>query len=491
MLLTALVCPAFACGTSPQGTPVELSFGDQQTVAAGGAEPDSSSAGGSSAGGSSAGGSTAGGSSAGGSAGNSAGGSSVVPIQHDPPTVSRFTPSTGPWGTSVTITGTDLGSAARAGSQLTLGADLVLSPDDTEIQAWAETQIVFRVPFPHEGVVEVETPEGTIEAGTFTPSYEVAGAVDVDASTDTLASVSLEPGGIAVALNTNPITIVKFDGSDWTSTELPEADLRLETLRLYSADAETLAAFALSSDSPPEIVTLEANGDGWVDAPTGVVTSEDYLIAGGPDGAAVWFLDSSGWTRARPVEGVWQVDQGPITDPYATSMLNTAGATSDGSLWVVRSRDTGSLLNDKGAPFMRHLGADDGAFGSEFQMGDDLDDYLTSISVTDHGRGLLIEYCGSDESAVGGATDYECRIAGVLADGTAFRSIGAETAHARHAFSANARGLVRCLGDMGHEVLGEIWLWPCLDVAAFELDPNGAAVPAFRHDGQLKVLRRR
>lgn len=415
----------------------------------------------------------------------------MVPIEHDPPTVSRFTPGSGPWGTSVTITGTDLGSATREGSQLSLGDDLLLSPGDTEIQSWTETQIAFRVPFPHEGAVTVETAEGSVEAGTFTPHYEVAGAYDVSASTDVLASVSLASGGIALALSTSPLSILSFDGSALSTVELPDAKLRLETLRLYATDEETLAAFALSSGSPPEVIALEADANGWSATTTGVLLSEDYLVAGGPNGAAIWFLDSDGWTRARPVSGTWQIDKGPIADPYATSMLNTAGTTSDGALWVARARDTGSLLNDKGAPFMSHLGPNEMTFGSEFQMGDDLDDYLTSITVADHGRGLLVEYCGSDESAIGGPTDYECRTAGVLEDGSAFRSIGAETVQARHAFSSDSRDLVRCLGDAGHEVGGEIWLWPCLDVAAFELDPGGAAVPVFRHDGQLKIVRRR
>lgn len=479
-----------AC-SSPQGTPVELSFGDDMVIAAGGA--DTGGSGGSAATGGStsaaAGGntSTSNNSSAGGTSAGVGGDPGVV---FGPPVVERFTPSTGPWGTSVTIDGSDLGDASRSAS-LRVGDSLTLAPDSGEVARWTETQVVFRVPFPHEGLVTLETDEGSVDAGSFTPSHEIAGALDVASDTDVLTGVSLENGSVALALGGEPLRVAVFDGDTWVDTELPAASVRTETLRLHADSAGELRAFALDTTSPAELIAFEVTDDEWQAVPTGVLVSERTLVAGGPDGASVWFSSSDGWQRARPLDDVWQLDKGPITDPYASSMLPTAGATSDGALWVARARDTGSTFNDKGAPFMRQLAPDAAAFGSEFQMGNDLDDYLTSISIVDRGRALVVEYCGSDENLLGGPDEYECLTAGVTEDATAFRSIGTESSTVRHAFTSTTRHSLTCHSSQGSQIDGETWAWPCLDVEALEIDPAGASVPVFRHDGQLLVLRRR
>lgn len=471
-------CLAAGACTSSQGTPVELRFGDDGATSG----ADAGGSGGSMAATTNTPSTAAGGTSAG------AGGDPAVVL--GPPMVERFTPSTGPWGTAVTIEGRNLGDASRPAS-LAVGARLSLTPDADEVQVWSETQVVFRVPFPHEGLVTLETDEGSVDAGSFTPSHEVAGAIDIAGDTDLLASVSLENGSIAVALSGDPIGVAVFDGEAWSEAELPSAAIRTETLRLYADSAGELAAFALDTASPPELIAFSTTQDEWQASPTGVLVSERTLVAGGADGASVWFWSSEGWQRARPAEGVWQVDKGPVADPYASSRLPTAGATSDGALWVVRARDTGSTFNDKGAPFMRQLAPDATAFGNEFQMGNDLDDYLTSISVVDHGRGLLVEYCGSDENLLGGPDDYECLTAGVVEDATAFRNIGAESSTLLHAFTSATRHSLSCDSGSGNQVDGEVWAWPCLSAETLEIDPAGASVPVFRHDGQLLVLRRR
>lgn len=483
-LRAAWWCLALSACTSSQGTPVELSFGDDMVVAAGGA--DTGGSGGSTS--SAAGGTTT--TATNSSAGGATSGGGDPGVVFGPPTVDRFTPSTGPWGTAVTIDGRDLGDASRSAS-LSVGASLTLTPDADEVERWTETQVVFRVPFPHEGLVALETDEGSVDAGNFTPSHEVAGTLDIAVDTDVLTSVSLENGSIALALGGDPLGIAVFDGEAWSETELPSEGVRPETLRLHADSAGELAAFALDTASPPELIGFEKTGDDWQAVPTGVLVSERTLVAGGADGASAWFSSTDGWQRARPADDVWQVDKGPIADPYASSMLPTAGATSDGALWVARARDTGSTFNDKGAPFMRQLAPDDTTFGSEFQMGNDLDDYLTSIAVVDRGRAVVVEYCGSDENLLGGPDEYECLTAGVVEDATAFRNIGAESNTVRHAFTSATRHSLTCNSSSGSQIDGETWAWPCLSVEALEIDPGGASVPVFRDAGQLLVLRRR
>ena len=489
--LTSCWLLALSACTGQKGTPVELSFGDANVVAAGGAENDVGGSGGS--GGSGGASTSAGGASTTTATTSSVGGTGAggdPTLSFGPPVVDRFTPSSGPWGTSVAIDGSDLGDASRT-AQLSVGPSLTLTPDSAEVERWTETQIVFRVPFPHEGLVNVETDEGSDEAGTFTPAHEIAGSLPIAGDTDVLASVSLQSGGVALALSGDPLGIALFDGDGWLEAELPSEGVRAETLRLYGTSAGTLAAFALSTSSPPELVAFEATGDTWQAVPTGVLVTERTLLAGGPDGAALWFSSADGWHRVRPIDSAWQEDKGPITDPYAASTLPSAGATSDGALWVARARDTGSSFDDKGAPFMRQLAPDATAFGSEFQMGNDLDDYLTSISIVDHGRGIVVEYCGSDENLLGGPDEYECLTAGVVENASAFHSIGAETNRVHHAFASDARQWVTCHSSEGTQITGEAWAWPCLDVETLEIDPAGAAVPVFRYDAELVVLRRR
>src|SRR5690606_12260412 len=147
----------------------------------------------------------------------------------------------------------------------------------------------------------------------------------------------------------DPVSIVSFDGSDWLEQQLPDADLRLESLQLYGSAEGELRVVALSDAEPPQILGLTLGDSAWTD--TGIFVSDEHLLAGGSGGAAVWFHSSDGWERARPGDNVWQLDNGPISDPFASSSHNAQGATSDGALWVARSEDTGNFLDDKGAPF--------------------------------------------------------------------------------------------------------------------------------------------
>src|SRR5690606_26883142 len=92
---------------SSQGTPVELTFGDDVVIAAGGAGTGGS-------GGSTASSTSTSTTTAAGGTMSSAGGEPGV--MFGPPMIERFAPSSGPWGTRVTIDGSDLGGASRSAS---------------------------------------------------------------------------------------------------------------------------------------------------------------------------------------------------------------------------------------------------------------------------------------------------------------------------------------------------------------------------------------
>ncbi len=476
---------AVACDTEPHGARVELDFGDVSLVAAG-APGDGSGGLVNGVGGST--GTTDGGT--GGDVSGSAGSGGTQVVTYGPPVVDRFTPGTGPWGTPITISGSDLGSASRSDSLLRVGSELMLSPGDAGIESWTESEIILRIPFPHEGEVTIATAEGSVVAGTFTPTHEVAAEQAIAGNVDVLSSVSLNAGSISLALSTDPQTVVTFDGEAWRTEALPEADLRTETLNLYAGDAGELRAVALSSASPPEIVELAPGASEPVS--TGVVVTESVWVAGGPDSAAVWYWATGGFYRARPVSGVWQVDKGPIANPASSEELDTAAATSDGSLWLAWARKTGPFGNDKGAPFARRLAPDVTSWGKEFQCGVDLDDRIIEIVLKPRGRGLIVDYCGVDANAIGlGPDDIECRTGVLLSTGSETRSTAREGETTRHAVDLTSRVTATCDATGGTTLVGAVWAWPCQTIGALEIDPAGAAVLVVRHDGKLKLLRRR
>jgi hypothetical protein len=248
--------------------------------------------------------------------------------------------------------------------------------------------------------VTLETDEGSVDAGEFTPTFAAGEPFELDDGEDVLASVSLEPGHLAVLIDSDPPTLAEFDGDSWAASELPDVAVRQDSLALYGDSNGALAAVALSATTPPEVVSYTLDSGNWSEQMTGLEVTDAYAIAGAVDGAVVWYYDGTGWYRARPIDDAWQQDKGPIDNPYENASLNRVMARSDGSLISVRSRNTGNLADETGAPFVRFFEVDDDVFGAESRVGDHVDDYLTSIELLSRGRGVVIEYCALDESLV-------------------------------------------------------------------------------------------
>lgn len=415
---------------------------------------------------------------------------------HGPPDVEGFSPDEGPWGTTVTVSGSELGSDLRPGVFLTIGDSLVLDPEDDAVVTWTETQIELRIPFPHSGTISVETPEGSATVGEFPAPYLLSPVVAVEVGASVVASVSLEPGSLALALDTDPVVVVAFDGSDWTTHELPDAGLRTNSVRLYG-EGGALKAFGLTTGGSPEIVDFTQGDSGWEATSTSIVVSEQYAIAGGPDGAVVWFSVADEWTRASVGAAGWSVDKGPIADPIADEELHAATATSDGSLYLARALDTGILFDDLGAPFVSQLTPAGTDFDPEIRVGASVDDYVTSLELVDRGRGLLVEYCGSDVDPLNvTGTDYRCYTAALTSAGLNLKSSSNEVEfRAYHAATTNKwivgscdrnEGTVLTEGEAATLVAN--LTWPCVDFGGVELDPDGAPVVAVRHAGGFSVL---
>src|SRR5690606_20841537 len=109
---------------------------------------------------------------------------------------------------------------------------------------------------------------------------------------------------------TTPPTLARFGVGAHSEASIAVTGYREETLRLYLGETSEVEGFALSDTSPPEIIQLDPDGSGGlVASSTGVQVSEDFVLAGGSNGAVVWFSESDQWSRARPSAGTWSIDK--------------------------------------------------------------------------------------------------------------------------------------------------------------------------------------
>jgi hypothetical protein len=404
-------------------------------------------------------------------------------------------PSNGPWGTLVTITGTNL-SANDATLVLGAKGEMELVYSDKGVGGWTPTYIKFRFPFPMEGAISIETKKGDAFVGEFTPSWIPGPTADLGGA-GVLTSFSARPGHIALALDTTPPKLLEIEAAGVTERSIEVADANWTTLRLYNA-AGQMHGFVLSNAAAPEILHLAPDGEGLKEMATGITTSGEVAIAGGPDGAVVWFRQGDDWTRARHIQGGWSIDKGPIADPNPSGKLHAAGATSDGSLFIAEAQWTGNFLDDTEAPFMRHLAADAAAFSSSTQVGNSLDDHLTVLRLEGRGSGLVIDYCGT-ESGISGTHTY-CRSSARGGNGEFRYWHRPEDDTSRWAFTATLPTLAYCdektnegiaFSSNPPEDLGEVAIWPCFPLQAFEVDAEGNMLPIVQKDGVSYSPRKR
>jgi hypothetical protein len=434
--------------------------------------------------------------------GGEAGAPAMVPPEPPgPPSVSEMTPLSGAYGSLITIQGEWLGSAQREGVKLLIGADgqRELSPSSKpEIASWSESAITFRFPFPLEGKVVVETPEGTIEAGSFEPTYVPGPPLEAAEEVTSYGSIAHAPGVLSAIIATGTARLVSFDGEEWIDTTVSGTNLRRESLRLY-AESNTLRAFGLSTATSPTIIELDPT-DELSQASSGVKVTSDYVVAGGVDGATLWSRSTNAWTRYRPQDGVWTQDKGPIADPNPNGPDHVAGATSDGALYIGWSEDTGSITDDRGAPAHRFLAPTASAFAAKLRTGNEMDDEISSFTLSDRGRGLVATYCGTDEDPFNlSGNNYLCFAA--LLPATAKATLR-ETSSLRYGFGAESQVAAYCSASLGLRLLpavgagstqasaldkigGDVIAWPCPRVVAIEVDPDGEPLVLLEQEGKL------
>lgn len=430
-----------------------------------------------------------------------AAGAELPPEPPMAPVVTAMMPRSGAYGSEIRIEGEGLGSAARVGVKLRLGADGLGELEPTskpEIVSWSETEIRFRFPFPYEGRVVVETPQGEAEAGEFEPTWRAGAAFESVAKVESTAALANAPGVLSAILDTGPPSLISFDGADWTSTPIAEKNLRGDSIRLYLA-GQALAAFGLSTATAPEIVELDPAND-FAQTASGVKVTADYRVAGGAQGAVVWSRTANNWSRSRPTGGVWAVDKGPIADPNPSGAKHVAGTLSDGTLFVGWGEDTGTTFDDRGAAFHRRLASDASAFEPKVKTGGDVDDAISAITMSDRGGGLIARYCGTDKDPLGATGNETLCYLALLPSGS--KMAMNESASLRYAFSGTTSVAAYCSSSQGLRLLpaldtgaitsakleaaaGDVVAWPCPSVLAIEVDPDGQPLLIVEQAGLL------
>jgi len=444
----------------------------------------------------------------GGMATSGTGGTSGNVAQYPEPRIESMAPTTGPYGTTVTITGSGLGNAALAGFTLAVGSqgEVTLTPkDETSVISWTDEEIVFRYPFPAEGGVSLEGPKGDAMAGDFQPTWHVAREIEKAPAASVLASISPAPNHIEMLYDTMPLTLVDVGPDGVVEHSVTAPGVNSSSLRLYLNAAKKLEGIGVSTGAAPVLVHLQNSNDDLVAKATTIqLQATEFALAGGSEGAAAWMRRAAGWFRARPGVSGWAQDKGPIADPNPDAPDRASGASSDGSLYVAWSVDTGNFLDDMEAGYMQQLAPTATKFAAAKAAGNSVDDYVTGLTLSSSGDGLVVTTCGSDVDpfALSG-TSYYCFDSLHAPSGAHLFGVAVDEKSIAHAFTHERAAAAYCSREANWMIqtdadvettpgaaLGETVLFPCPEAVALEVNGNGDYLPVVRWAGKTYLIER-
>ncbi len=431
-----------------------------------------------------------------------------VPASYPEPKIESMSPESGAYGTLVTITGEGLGSSQLKGVTLALGSqgEVELTPASRElVVSWSDEEIVFRYPFPAEGPAVLTTPKGTLVAGDFQPTWHVARELDKAPAKSVLASISGAAGQISLLFDTMPLTLLEVSAAGVTERAVTAPSLVPSSARLYLNAQAEIEGVGVSNAAEPVIVHLQNQaGDLVAQATTIALSASEFGVAGGSEGAAVWMRRSAGWFRARPSGATWAQDKGPIADADEDAPDRASGSTSDGSLFVAWSVDTGNFLDDMEAPYMAKLAPTATKFAAATRAGGNVDDYVTGLTLTSHGDGLVVRVCGSDVDPFGlSGTDRYCYDSLHAPSGAALLHVPVEAKSVTWAFTHERAVAAYCHSDRSWLIrsstdvesapgapVGEVVAFPCPEAVALEVSGEGDYLPVIRWAGKTYLLER-
>jgi hypothetical protein len=300
------------------------------------------------------------------------------------------------------------------------------------------------------------------------------------------------------------LTLLDVGPDGATPHRVTASSLDPSSLRLYLNSAKAVEGVGVSTDAAPALVQLEnQDGDLVAKATTIQLDASEFSVAGGTEGAAVWMRRADGWYRARPGASAWSVDKGPIADADPDAPDRASGGTSDGSLYVGWSIDTGNFLDDMEAARMAKLAPTATKFASAVAAGSSVDDYVTGLSLVSSGDGLVVRTCGSDVDPFGlSGTDRYCFDALHAPSGAHLFGVPVDQKAIAHAFT-HSRAVVAYCHDQSWLIrtdadvetapgapLGETVLYPCPEAVALEGGSTGDFVPLVRWQGRTYLLER-
>ncbi len=420
----------------------------------------------------------------------------------EPPIIESLTPDSGPFGTTVSITGAHLEEAVPL-----LGEEQ--APVLANYGAVDAALIEFRFPFPYEGPVALDVRGQVLHAGTFTPTI-AAGPGEPLSEPKLLHALSPEAGRIAAAFAGEPARLLESDGSSWSSRELALDGLDPNTLRLFLNQDAQIEALALSADGERRLVHLVADGNGLRASETEFVLAADHALGGGTRGGVAWSREADGWYRLRSATNGFVRDKGPIVEPaWLTAELDAAGsvhalgATGAGALHVLLAEIGHAPFDDYGYPSMYVVAPDAETFDYGGDAGAEVDDSIVAMTLESRGEGFLLHYQGVDVDTTGASSDENVyRMAAILPGGGAVTSLP-ESELAHFAIGRDRVGAAYCTADDEGETRlvldppeqawrddldalpGEQATWPCKPVLAAEIDAQGALLVIVAHDDEI------
>jgi hypothetical protein len=276
-------------------------------------------------------------------------------------------------------------------------------------------------------------------------------------------------------------------------------------VRLYLNSSKKVEGIGVSTDAAPLLVELQNVSDDLVAKATTIkLAATEFAVAGGAEGASAWMRRPSGWYRARPGAAAWAQDKGPIADANADAPNRASGVTSDGSLFVAWSVDTGNFLDDNETPYMAKLAPTASKFAAETAAGSYVDDYVTGLTLTSSGDGLVVRTCGSNVDPFGlSGTDHYCYDSLHAPSGAHLFGIPVDEKSIAHAFTHERAVAAYCASESTWMIqtdadvettpgmpLGEQVLYPCPEAVALEVNGAGDYLPVVRLAGKTYLLER-
>ena len=311
-----------------------------------------------------------------------------------PPVVTAMSPTSGPYGTTITITGTGFGapdtgsgSAAPVDTLAFTGmpAGVAIGP---VIVSWSDTQIVARAPFPAgPGTIAITSIGGETETPVFTPegawtpgdSASLATVIDAQRFADTTSVLGFDA--------TNHTELVTFGAA---VASFPLDGIPASTDPRSPTHARLVAANeVLASNTQQQLIDFTVANGALTAANTGMTGT---LLAADASGAWLQTFDGTKYQLSHALRGTaWAIDRGPIQVPK----LLDAELAADGTLVVAYSHDDGDIFDNMANLGIARLAPAATALSTaEYPETMAWDDYIASarIRLAPDGARMIVDY---------------------------------------------------------------------------------------------------